>query len=186
MIKLRSKLLIVAAALVLIAGCSGKTNVESDLNIKGAPDWVNEGTQMLNDKGGRLFHGVGSAPSMGDRSLQRSTADERARAEIARVLNSFLQTASNDYSAMASSGGETVNQQSISRQIENFTQINLTGAKIIGRWSDKRTGELWSIAELDMKRMKDTLEKAEQMSPGLREFLSSKGDSVFDQMAGDK
>ena len=179
-------LIIIAATITLAAGCSGKTSVESDLNIKGAPDWVNEGSQMLNDKGGRLFHGIGSAPPMGDASLQRSTADDRARAEIAKVLNSFLKTASNDYSAAASSGGETVSEISVSRQIDNLTQINLTGAKIIGRWHDKRTGTTWSIAELDMKRMKETLSKAEQMSPGLRDFLSNEGDTIFDRITGGK
>ena len=169
-----------------LAGCASKTMVESDLRIKGAPDWVNEGTQMLNDKDGRLFHGVGSAPSMGDESLQKSTADDRARAELARVLSSYLSVASNDYTAAASSGAETVNEQSVSREIQNLSQINLTGAKIIGRWRDKRSGSIYSIAELDMKRMKETLEQAEQMSPSLRDFLSRESDNIFDRLAGDK
>ena len=176
----------VIAAVLLLGGCSSKTVVESDLQIKDAPDWVNEGTQMLNDKDGRLFHGVGQAPAMGDESLQLSTADERARAEVARVLSSFLKVASKDYSASASRGGEQANEQSVSRQIENLTQVNLTGAKIIGRWRDKRTQTVYSIAELDMKRMKDTVAQLQDMSPGLRDFLSKESDSIFDRLAGDK
>ena len=182
----KTGLIISSLVLFFLAGCSGKTMVESDLRIKGAPDWVNEGTQALNDKGGRLFHGVGSAPSMGDDSLQKATADDRARAELARILSSYLSVASNDYSAAASSGGETVNEQSVSREIQNLSQINLTGAKIIGRWRDKRSGNIYSIAELDMKRMQQTLEKAEQMSPSLRDFLNRESDNIFDRLAGDK
>jgi hypothetical protein len=177
---------ILTTLLVLLAGCASKTMVESDLHIKGAPDWVNEGTQMLNDKGGRLFHGVGSAPPMGDESLQKSTADERARAEVARIMSSYLTVASNDYSAAASSGGESTGEQSVSRQIDNLTQINLTGAKIIGRWRDKRTGNIYSIAELDLKQMQQTLDKAQQMSPGLRDFLNRNSDTIFDRIAGEK
>lgn len=174
-------------ALLLLAGCSGgKTMVESDLNIKGAPDWVNEGTQMLNDNDGRLFHGVGQAPAMGDESLQRSTADERARAEVARVLSSFLKVASKDYSAMASRGGEQANEQSVSRQIDNLTQVNLTGARIIGHWRDKNTATIYSIAELDMKRMKETVEQLQEMSPGLRDFIGKESDTIFDRLAGEK
>ena len=182
----KTGLIISSLVLFFLAGCSGKTMVESDLRIKGAPDWVNEGTQALNDKGGRLFHGVGSAPSMGDDSLQKATADDRARAELARILSSYLSVASNDYSAAASSGGETVNEQAVSREIQNLSQINLTGAKIIGRWRDKRSGNIYSIAELDMKRMQQTLEKAEQMSPSLRDFLNRESDNIFDRLAGDK
>jgi len=179
-------LILPSLILLFLAGCSGKTMVESDLHIKGAPDWVNEGTQALKDKGGRLFHGVGSAPNMGDESLQKSTADDRARAELARVLSSYLSVASNDYTAAASSAGETVNEQSVSREIQNLSQINLTGSKIIGRWRDKRSGNIYSIAELDMKRMQQTLEKAEQMSPSLRNFLSRESNNIFDRLAGDK
>ena len=172
-------------AVLLLAGCSSKTVVESDLNIKGAPEWVNEGTQMLNDKDGRLFHGVGQAQAMGDESLQFSTADERARAEVARVLSSFLKVASKDYSVMASSGGEQANEQSVSRQIDNLTQVNLTGAKIIGRWRDKKTKTVYSIAELDMKRMKETVGQLQEMSPGLRDFLTNESDTIFDRLAGE-
>ncbi len=184
--QIKAGLILPTLMLLFLAGCSGKTMVESDLRIKGAPDWVNEGTQALNDKGGRLFHGVGSAPNMGDESLQKTTADDRARAELARILSSYLSVASNDYTAAASSGGETVSEQAVSRDIQNLSQINLTGAKIIGRWRDKRNGNIYSIAELDMKRMKQTLKKAEQMSPSLRDFLSRESDNIFDRIAGEK
>lgn len=179
-------LIAILAATLLLSGCGSKTVVESDLGIDGAPEWVNEGTQMLNDKDGRLFHGVGQAPAMGDESLQRSTADERARAEVARVLSSYLKVASKDYSAMASRGGEQASEQSVSRQIENLTQVNLTGARIIGHWRDKKSKTVYAIAELDMKRMKETVEQLQEMSPGLREFLTKQGDTIFDRLAGEK
>src|SRR3569832_2031084 len=57
------------AVLWLLAACSTKNVVESDLHMKGAPDWVNEGTQILKTGDGRLFLGVGSAPPLGDLSL---------------------------------------------------------------------------------------------------------------------
>lgn len=167
---------------LLFAGCSSKTTVESDLNIDGAPDWVNEGNQMLSDEDGRLFHGIGSAPAMGDFSLQKNTADDRARAEVARVFSSYLTVASKDYSAAASQSGEQVSEQTVTRQIDNLTQINLTGAKIIGRWQDENTGSIWSLAELDLERVQKTLDKAQTMSPALREFLAQQGDSIFDRL----
>lgn len=64
---------------VLAACSSSPSKVKSDLGLKGAPDWVNEGTNILNEKDGRLFHGVGSANPVGDMSLQTSVADDRAR-----------------------------------------------------------------------------------------------------------
>ena len=184
MTKLRLCLGSAAIMLLLLAGCSSKTEVESDLRIEDAPDWVNEGNQMLNDRDGRLFHGIGSAPPMGDLSLQKTTADDRARAELARIFSSYLKVVSNDYSASAGTGDEQLNEQAVTRQIDSLTQINLTGAKIIGRWRDEDTGTIWSLAELDIEHMNQTLDKAMEMSPALREFLAKEGNSIFDRMTG--
>lgn len=172
-----------AGLALLLGACSGKTVVESDLAIKGAPDWVNEGTQILSDKDGRLFHGVGSAGPMGDESLQRSAADERARAELARILSSYMDVVSRDYAASAQGGAA---DQSVSRQIDNLSRVNLTGARIIGRWHDKRTRTVYSLAELDMKHVKDTLGMVQEMNQSLRDFIGAQGDNIFDRMAGGK
>jgi len=177
--------LVITLALGL-AACGGKTMVESDLGISGAPDWVNEGTQYLNDKDGRLFHGVGQAPAMGDASLQNSTADNRARAEVARILTSYMDVVSNDYTAAASSQGRQVNQQAVSRQINNLTKINLTGVKIIGRWKNEDTGNVWSIAELDMEQVQGTLDKVNDMNADLKRYISDQGNNIFDTLAQEK
>ena len=89
--KLLRTVTIIMLATALLAACSGKTKVESNLRIKGAPDWVNKGTNILNDKKGRLFHGVGSAPDIKNEALQRTTADNRARAEIARIFSRAIE-----------------------------------------------------------------------------------------------
>ena len=85
-----TKLLSLAVLVAVVSGCSSEpTKVESNLGIKGAPDWVNQGSNILSTKDGRLFHGVGSASQMGDLALQKSVADDRARAEVAREHSSL-------------------------------------------------------------------------------------------------
>lgn len=181
-IKFIIRFLPLLVAALLLGACAGKTTVKSDLGIRGAPDWVNKGTNILNDKNGRLFHGVGSAPAMGDASLQRSTADDRARAEVARVLSSYMDVVSNDYLASARTGAGSEAEQSVTRQIRNLTNINLTGAKIIGRWADKRTKAVYSIAELDMKHVKSTLQNVKDMNEDLRRYIDSHADNIFDRV----
>jgi hypothetical protein len=178
---------LLGAAFVL-AGCAGPgpTRVESDLNIKGAPDWVNEGTAILKTRDGRLFHGVGSAPPMGDPSLQTSTADDRARAELARVLSSYMDVVSNDYTAASGTGEQALPAAAVSRQIEAVTRVNLTGSRIIGRWRDERTDIIYSLAELDMEQVRGTLERVEDMNAGLRDYITQRGDNIFDGMAKEK
>jgi hypothetical protein len=178
-----AKLLSIIFFAFAISACSSTTKVESDLNIKGAPDWVNEGTNLLNNKDGRLFHGVGSASPMGDMALQKSTADDRARAEIARILSSYMDVVSDDYMASAKSGGANVSEEAVSRQIKALTKVNLAGTKIIGNWRDPKTNIIYSIAELDMKQVKNTLEKTRNMNEDLKRYIETRGDNIFDRVA---
>jgi len=177
------KALMLAGFTLLIFGCSGKTLVESDLGMSEAPDWVNQGTQYLNNNKGRLFHGVGEAPVMGDASLQKSTADNRARAEVARILSSYLDVASQDYSAASGTGKDAAAQQSVSREIKNLTKINLSGARIIGRWKDKKSGTIYSLAELDMKYVKEVMKNVRHMNQDLQRYINGHAENIFDRIS---
>jgi hypothetical protein len=172
---------LLSAALIL-AACAGRTKVESDLHIKGAPDWVNEGTNILKHDNDRLFHGVGMAPAMGDMSLQTSTADDRARAEVAKILTSYMDVVSRDYTAAANGGGDQTSEASISRQIKNISRINLTGSRIIGHWRDTQTNVIYSLAEIDMQQLKTTLKQVHDMNEGFKDHLTNQGDQIFDRM----
>jgi hypothetical protein len=181
-----AKLLSIVLVALGISACSSTTTVESDLGLKGAPDWVNKGTNILNSKDGRLFHGVGSASPMGDMALQKSVADDRARAEVAKVLSSYLDVVSNDYMAAAKSGDTGVSEESVSRQIKNISKVNLAGAKIIGSWRDPKTNVIYSIAELDMNHVKSTLAGVQDMNADLKRYIESSADNIFDRVAKEK
>jgi len=167
--------------LMILVGCSSKTMVESDLGIDGAPDWVNEGTQILNDKGGRYFHGVGQAPAMGDDSLQISTADNRARAELARIISTYIEVAHRDYGAASGANGNVASQQTISRNIESLSKVNISGSEIIGHWRDEETGNVYSIAELDLEQVKKIIAASQEMNGDFSRYLDTQGENIFDQ-----
>lgn len=172
--------------LTMMAACSSPTRVESNLGLKGAPDWVNKGSSAVNDKDGRLFHGVGSASAMGDMALQKSVADDRARAEVARILSSYLDVVSNDYMSAAKAGESRVTEETVTRQIKNLSKVNLAGAKIIGNWRDPKSDIIYSIAELDMNHVKSTLAGVNDMNEDLRRYIDSRGNNIFDRIAQEK
>lgn len=180
------RLLLIIAAAAGLAACAGQARLESDLGVKGAPDWVNKGTSYVNDKDGRLFHGVGSASPMGDVTLQRATADDRARAELARIFSSYLDVVSSDYQSAARSGDSKVSEEAVSRQIRNLSKVNLTGAKVIARWQDKKTSIVYAIAELDMKQVKSTVATAQDMNEDVRRYLENNADNIFDRVTKEK
>jgi len=99
--------------------------------IKGAPEWVNEGSRMLISNDSRLFHGVNSATPQGDVALQKSIADDRSMAEVSTILASYLDTVSIEYLTAVSPRDRGTRDRGVSdelllRQIEEYSirQIN--------------------------------------------------------------
>lgn len=186
------KLYYMAVLLAVVSGCSTKpVQVESNLGIKGAPDWVNKGAGVLDTKEGRFFRGVGSASPMGDLALQKAVADDRARAEVARVLSSYLDVVSHDYTSAVKSGEAAdknagVNEEAVSRQIKNTTKAHMAGTRIIGSWRDPQSNTIWSIAELDMKYVKSTMAGVSDMNSDLKRYIETAADNIFDRFSKEK
>ena len=162
---------------LLLGACSSKTVIESDMGMDHAPDWVNEGTQAVNNDDGRLIHGVGMAPAMGDISLQKATADNRARAEIARVLSTYVDAVISDYTA--STGNEA--DLNVEREIRSTTQLVLSGARMLGHWKDEDTGDVYAFAELDMDAVDKSLQTATALSEAFKGHYQQNADANFDR-----
>jgi hypothetical protein len=120
---------------------------------------------------------------VGDDALQRAIADDRARAEVARIFSSYLDVATRDYQAAGRSGEAKTSEETVSRQILALTKVNLAGAKIVARWLDTRTRTVYAIAELDVNQVKDVLAANQEMSADLRGYLDANAHNVFDRVA---
>ena len=103
---------------------------------------------------------------------------------MARILSYYMDVVSNDYTSAAYSGEERINEQSVTQQIQNFTKLNLSGAKIIAHWKDMNTQTIYSLAELDLKRTKQVLAATSNMNADLRRYIESHGDNIFDRFSG--
>jgi hypothetical protein len=93
-----------------------------------------------------------------------------------------MQVVSRDYTAAAKGGNDAMLEQSISRQIDNVSRINLTGSRIIGHWRDEKTNVIYSLAEIDMQQLKSTLQGVQDMDAGFKDRIAKQGDNIFDRM----
>ena len=169
--------LIVIISLLGLAACSSHTTVETDLGIAGAPDWVNEGTQAIDNDDGQLLHGVGMAPAMNDTSLQKSSADNRARAEIAHILQTYVDSTLSDYTASVGDSAD----MNIERELRASSQIALSGARILGHWKDPNTNDIYAFAELRLDAMDELIAKADNLSDSFKQFYKQNSNANFDR-----
>lgn len=83
-------------------GCGGAPEVKPA--AVAAPEWVAKGTGAYGGERGRVFYGVGSASGIGNASLLRSTADNRARNEVAKIFEVYSLSLMKDYMASTTAG----------------------------------------------------------------------------------
>lgn len=173
-------ILLLVAVLLVATGCSSKkssTDIESDMGLKDAPAWVNNGTNAVSNENGQLIHGVGSAPAMGDLSLQKSTADNRARAEVARIMSTFIDSTLADYSA---SNGEGFDM-SVEKTIKSSTKAALSGAVIIGSWRDIDSGLVYSFAELNLNTLEASISNADKINQSFKQYTEKNLEANFER-----
>lgn len=150
-----------SVVIAFVAACSSsRTTVESDLFISGAPDWVNAGTQEVNNDSGRLLHGVGMSAVINDESLQKSVADNRARAEVARIMSISIEAMMGDHTT-ANDGAVSA---TVDREIKSQTQLALKGAKVVGRWKNRDNGDIYSLVEVDLDDLEAAVERANSLT----------------------
>ena len=143
------------------------------MGIKGAPDWVNKGSQALKDDGKRLIYGIGSAPSMNDLSLQTSTADDRARAEVARVLSTFMHVVSQDYGAVRRHGPGSIRTNNPYRDRSRASPTRTSAARRSRHTGEiRRTGTIWSLVKLDMNNVKAMVASSDAMNASFKNYFT--------------
>jgi len=172
-------LLLAAVALLASAGCSGKHKL-----VAGAPQWVNRGSGAFDDEGAKVFYGVGAVSGITSQPLAVQTADQRARADIAKQLDTYVANLYRDYqtSTAATLGKQVVEEQHVEESLKTFTQVSVHGARVVDHWKDPETNTVYTLARLDLDGVKATLEQMQQMQPELRGFVRSNAEKAFDEI----
>lgn len=149
-----------------------------------APDWVKKGSGAYDDDKGKVFYGVGSASNIGNAALLRSTADNRARSEIAKIFEFYTASLMKDYTASTSAGEANVHadEQHVEEAIKTVSSATLSGVQIIDHWQHPATGEFFSLAELDLESFKQSLENARELNSQAREFIRDNADKLHEEL----
>ncbi len=180
-------LLIPVLAISMLVGCAGKAADVPQQNIVQAqrPAWVDKGSGAFEGELGKVFYGVGVGFGPKNPSLLRSTADNRARAEIAKIFKTYTAALMKDYAAstMAGNPEETSEEQHVEQTIKTFTKAELAGVEIVNHWKDTETGELFALARMDLNAFENFLDKANELSEAVREKVVQHAEKAFEDLS---
>ena len=154
------------------------------------PKWVMTGGGAFTDVKGKAFYGVGSATGIKNFSLQRQVADDRARADLAKVFKYYTQTLTKDYQAHTTAGNfETSSEEQNSESaVKVIVASTLRGVMIIDHFEIPARRELLSLARLDYDAFKQNLEKTEefkQLPSKVREDIKERADILHKELEQD-
>lgn len=183
-------LILLALFGVLLAACTKETpppiTATTPVQDLKAPDWITKGGGAFTDPNtkGKVFYGVGSASGIKNMSLLRSTADNRARNDIAKVFQVYTSSLQKDYLATTTAGdpNKVSEEQNVELAIKTVTAMTLNGVQIVDHWQHPATLEYFSLARINMEEFKDTMEKAKELDQKVKEYVKQNADKLHDQL----
>ena len=152
-----------------------------------APKWALIGGGAFTDSEGKAFYGVGSATGIKNFSLQRQVADDRARADLAKVFDYYVETLTKDYQAHTTAGSfaTSTEEQNSEAAVKVVVSQTLRGVTIIDHFEVIERQELLSLARLDYDAFKRNVVQAEEfkrLPPQVREDIKERADKLHEEM----
>jgi hypothetical protein len=150
----------------------------------GPPKWVQKGSGVYNEKDSKAFYGVGSVVGVRNEPLAWDTAENRARAEIAKTFETYTGYLMRDYAASTTAGDFTRNteEQNVERAIKTVTTATLSGVRPIERYKDEKSNTYYVLTKLSLEDMKNNLEQAKELNAQVRDFVRKNADKMFDRL----
>lgn len=150
------------------AGCGGKTPPPGSPTAVGdAPDWVHKGSHVAN---GQIV-GVGMAEGIQNTELARTTATNRGRNEIAKMLEVYSASIMKDFQETVGNNGKGDDSQMVSNAIKTFTAQLLEGTEVKGYWLDSGKNAWFGMVVLDFARQKEIAAGKAKMPDDLKKWV---------------
>lgn len=161
---------------LLLAACGAKK-----------PDWVMQGSGAFK-KDSKIFYGVGIAEGIRSEALRRTTADNRAVAEISKQLSTLSTSLMRDYMAATTvpADQKSSEEQYVENTIKTFASNMISGVKVIDRYQDEKTGNLYSLATLSLDDLKTLTNDAKELNAQVKEYIKANAEKAFDKLSAEE
>ena len=166
------KYLLLLLAVVFLAGCSG---------MQKKPDWIMKGAGAF-PKDKKVLYGVGIAEGINSEALRRTTADNRAIAEVSKQLSVMSTSLMRDYmsSANATEKEKSSGEQYVENTAKTFSSNTVSGITIMDRYDDGK--KCYSLAELNIEDLKNMTGDIKELSQQVKEYIKANADKAFDKL----
>lgn len=176
-------LVILTSAMMVLISCGGKATKDVE-----EPEWVIKGSGAFEGESGRVFYGVGAASGIRNKALARTTSDNRARAEVQKIFQTYSASLMKDYMASTTAGdmSATSEEQHVEQAVKTFSAGTLSGVEIVNHWTDPSDGTIYALARLNIDYFKDALNKMKDLDAEVRDYVRRNAERSFDELAAEE
>jgi hypothetical protein len=175
------KYVVVGAIAAAALACGGKKEDgrPADAGVQ-YPEWVMKGSGAFGGEHGRVFYGVGSVSGIKNAALARTTADNRARAEIAKIFEVYSASLMKDYMASTTAGDMSASseEQHVEQAIKTFSAATLSGVQVVDHWIQPQDGTVYALAQLDLEGFTNNLDKMKELNDKVRDYVRKNAEKV--------
>ncbi|MCA9422674.1 MAG: hypothetical protein KC592_16770 [Nitrospira sp.] len=150
----------------------------------GPPNWVEDGSGVMNADDNKSIYGVGAVVGVKNKPLAWETAENRARAELAKTFRTYTAYLMQDYAASTTAGNFTksTEEQNVERAVKTFSAVTLNGVRPIDRYKDEETSTYYVLTKLSFEEMKEALQQAQELDEEVREFVRKNAEKAFKKL----
>tara|TARA_Y100001934_G_C12176345_1_gene689232 strand:+ start:194 stop:787 length:594 start_codon:yes stop_codon:yes gene_type:complete len=157
---------------------------KAEANLAGyqPPEWVNKGSGAFKNTNDKVFYGVGLADNMQNLSLQRTTADDRAIANLATQIRSVVKRLKKEYESITGAGKDTTERVNLDNAMKLLVSETVNGAKIIDHWEHPVKNVLYALARVELKTLQKQIETRKELSDESRNVIKQKAEKLHEEM----
>ena len=166
--------------LLFMTGCSSTPKGD----FAQGPEWIYKGSGAFDVDKGQVFYGVGIASGISNKALLVSTADNRARAEVAKTLETYVAVLAKDYMASTTAGDFSASseEQHVEQALKTFSKTTLHGATIVDHWQDPEDKTMYALCELDLLAFKEALDNYKELDAKVRDYVRENAEKMHGEL----
>jgi hypothetical protein len=146
------------------------------------PKWVKTGTYTGQDS--KAFYGIGEVMGIRNEPLAWDAAENRARAQMVKVLSTYTAYLMRDYAASTAAGDfkRAGEEQHIEEATKTFASATLNGVRSVDRYKDEKKGIYYVVVKMDLEDVKDMLAQSKELNSQVRDFVRKNADRAFERL----
>ena len=132
----------------------------------------------------KAFASMGEVIGIRNEPLAWEAAENRARAQMVKILSTYTASLMRDYAASTtvSDFKRTAEEQHIEEATKTFAAATLNGVRPVDRYKDEKKGIYYVVVKMELDDVKDMLMHSTELNSQMRDYVRKNADRAFERL----